>query len=225
MKKTTRKLAKEFIQYIEQRRNSISLIPFCESEWVRGTYSTIQTPFRGNPLDSKGKKECAEVLTKGLLSLKKRTFDKEVSSLITKLSESFDISIGQAQKIVSIFCKYAFCVLHANPEELPEKWVSLVKKHQDNFLVPIDTIVLFRLRNKKGFKGFIKARRSKKSNGCYYSYSAYIMVCGVKTPWSKLSCIGTYWCIQKQIRRLAEIENMQPLKYEMRYLWPASSRK
>jgi hypothetical protein len=224
MKKTTRDLAKEFMQYIQQRRNSISLTPFCEQEWFRGAYSTIQMPFHGNSLDCKDKKECAKVLTKSLLSLKKKTFDKEVSSLITKLSNRFHISIGEAQKIVSIFCKYAFCVFHTEPEELPEKWVSFVKRHQNNFLVPIDTIVLFSLKNKKDFKGFIKAWRSKKQNGCN-SYSAYIMVCGVKTPWSKLSCLGTYWCIQKQIRRLAKIRKMRPLKYEMHDLWRASSQK
>jgi len=217
------KKADEFIHKIKEN-NHILLTPFCEQEWFRGAYSTIQRTLHGayRPLDVKAKNECSRFLTEGLLSIGKNTFDNEFKELILKLSKDFKISIGHSQKITSIFAKYVFCVFHARCEELPQKWIEFAKKHITNLPVPIDAFVLFAIYSEyeNGFKE-IKATRSKKANGEYYAPNSYILIDDQWTRWSRLSCYETYWTLQNKIRDIAKNEKMMPLEFEMHYLWPA----
>jgi len=200
------------MRFIEQikLRNKITLIPYCEEKWFQGAYSTIQRTLRDSykPLSANQKVLCGDIAIGGICNLKAGSFDDECRNLINLISRKFHLSIGHAQKLISILMKYAFCVYHTKPNELPGKWQRIAQDCKGQLLAPVDAIALRGLNSCAQFRPDSPAIEG-----------AYIIIEGKRVPWSKLNSYAAYWTLQQHIRNLARKRKMTPLELEMTHLW------
>lgn len=213
-------LCSRFIQQLEER-NRIKLLPWDEARWFRGAYSTVQRTLRGDfsPLTRPQKSSLTELLFGEIPRIAGRNFDKRLKHLIERLVPEFSISIGHAQKLISILLKYAVVCHHCHPGSIPNAWTNLIEAHVGHLPVPIDAIVLYRLANlfPKQF-GHVCAGsgRDKRGRPTYWA----TVTSGAKSEaWSRVSTIKTYWSLQERIRLLAASRGCTPLEFEMKNLW------
>jgi hypothetical protein len=208
------KLCQRFLEQVRER-NRIQLVPFSIDRWFRGAYSTIQRTLKGpyEPISQNDKRRCANLLVNNLTTPADE-FDRRLEKLLSDLAKEFSISYGHAQKLVSIMGKYAFVVYYAQPACLPKEWKSLVEAHQSLLPVPIDTIVLRRLREEysTGIDDLIRRNLTIVQSDERGAVS-----------WSRLDDALVYWRLQKHIRGLSMTNHMIPLEFEMRFLWTANN--
>lgn len=212
-----------YTAFIDQlkARNRIDLLPFDRQEWFRGAYSTIQRTLRDNfpPLSEANKSKCADMLFQEIPRLSGQDFDQKLKSLILKTAKDFNVSIGHAQKLISILTKYA-AACHRHPDaQMPEDWKSFAQSEFGRMPVPIDAIVLYQLKKlyPQEFSD-VEAGTGKDKKG-RPTYSAKIVKNGASQAWSRISDYDTYWSLQTRIRALAEAKKVAPLEFEMRHLW------
>ncbi|GEM_PF-1259778 len=203
--------------------NQIKLPPFNKHNWFIKAYSTIQRTLCDgiSPLSIEQKEQCKNMLFTAIPAIGITNFDQNLKSLILNTSNNFSLTIGQAQKLVSILCKYAFTYHLSAPSTLPPEWSNLVKNSGSQIPVPIDTIVLFFLNKNfpQNFKD-VNAYRTfnKKTNKYIYQATVNKRLSG-ETTWSRLMEYEVYWSLQIRIRDLAQKKNISPLEFEMRHLW------
>jgi hypothetical protein len=218
--KTMEQLYNAFIEQLKAR-NRIHLLPFNKQQWFRGAYSTIQRTLRDgfSPLVEEDKKVCADLLFMQIPRLSGQHFDANLQNLILKTAQDFNVSIGHAQKLISILTKYAAaCHLHPGAQ-MPDDWKSFAQSEFGRLPVPIDAVVLHQLKAHypKNFSD-VKARTGKDKKG-RPTYWARVVTKEGSQAWSRISDYDTYWSLQERIRELAEAQNVAPLEFEMRHLW------
>jgi hypothetical protein len=216
----TKALSEKFIHQI-CGANRIKLRPFSEKRWFSGAYSTIQrTLSKGfKPLNSENREACRKQLFEGLKTLTPDNFDEEMKSLIGALSKNFKISVGHAQKLVSILLKYAFVTIQCDDKSVPDEIAKLVASSADRFPVPIDAIVLFQLKKTDGVNSDgIRAYRRPNEDG-EFMHTASVRQGKSFVTWSRLTDYKTYWNLQERIRAVANENHMTPIEFEMRNLW------
>jgi len=202
--------------------DQVKLPPFDKDDWFRGAYATIQRTLRDGfaPLSIDEKKRCSEMLFSGIAGLGVCSFDQELRQLIVETAREFSLSIGHAQKLLSILCKYALASYLVDPLRLPPRWGELMTNHEMRLPIPIDTIVLFSLKNSHPSKfGDVNAGRTLDKLRDRYSYWATIDESGRPTSWSRLNGFEVYWSLQTRVREIAKGRYLSPLEFEMRYLW------
>jgi hypothetical protein len=224
-KSNTRPLKQLATNFIDQlkARNKVDLLPWDKRRWFRGAYSTIQRTLRGgfSPLSTKQKCDCADLLSREIPALAGREFDLKLKSLVHRTADEFKLSVGHAQKLISILTKYATaCHMHSSLS-VPEGWRSLVDSNFDHLPVPVDAIVLFQLRilYPNHFPDVLPFS-GKDKNG-RPTHWAKILSGNTAVSWSRISDYNTYWSLQVRIRELAEANKVAPHEFEMRYLWLA----
>jgi len=215
-------LSNIFIKKI-QRDNRICLIPFSESEWFRGAYSTIQRTLHDGyiPLESQQKEACQRYVNMGLLALRAHDFDCGLKQLILGIAKNYHLSIGHSQKLVSILSKYAFCVYYADRNCIPKDWSKFIESCETKLPVPVDAFVLHALQHKFTAEfPDVKSYQSKNSKTGKSSTSAYVRVGTQWIPWSRLDDYDVYWSLQTRIRKLTERFIIDTsIEFEMRWLW------
>lgn len=207
-----------------KRRNKITLLPWEQDRWFRGSYSTIQRTLRNgfSPLSDDQKTKCAELLFSELQKLKSDGFDKGIESLILRISSDFSLSVGHAQKLVSITTKYAAACNARSDGGMPDALKSMVKSNYDLLPVPIDAIVLYQLRQRYPSEfSDVQAGTGKDKRGRPIFW-AKVCVGDKFEAWSRISDYKTYWSLQLRIRSLAAKTHESPLEFEMKNLWVAA---
>lgn len=222
MTKPIEQLFADFLSQLREK-NRIKLVPFDEQRWFRGAYSTIQRTLRDEfkPLTEDSKVSCASVLFKDIPKLKGNVFDQNLKDLILKTAKDFNVSIGHAQKLISVLTKYAAACHHHSDSQVPDDWKKLVQSKLGRFPVPVDAIVLYRLKQHypDQFSDVIAGSgQDKKGRQTFW---AKVVKNGVSQTWSRISDYETYWSLQKRIRALAKANKVAPLEFEMRCLWVA----
>lgn len=214
-----------FTAFIDQLkiRNRINIVPFDKRRWFRGAYSTIQRTLRDgfSPLSKEGKDACADMLFKEIPRLSGKGFDANLQSLILKTAAEFKVSIGHAQKLISILIKYAAACAVSSKGQLPEDWKSLVQSEAERLPLPIDAIVLFRLKTLYPDKFSDVLGGSGTDKKGRPTYWARVSCDKASAAWSRISDYPTYWSLQKRVRDLASADRASPLEFEMRHLWVA----
>lgn len=214
--KTIEQLFTDFINQLKLR-NRISLQPFDQQKWFQGAYSTIQRTLRKEfkPLSRDEKATCAKLLFSEIPLLSGQNFDVNLKNLILQIATEFNVSIGHAQKLISILAKYA-AACHG---EIPQDWKSLIHSEFERLPVPIDAIVLFQLKDRypEMFCDIIAG--SGMDTEKRLTYWARVAEQNTTVSWSRISDYKTYWSLQERIRKLAKAENLAPLEFEMRHLW------
>lgn len=210
---TLRFSLKELSLQFENRirtRNRIRIRPPGQREWFNGAYSTIRMAlWHAQPMPLAQRDSCSEILWRELPAIDDPdNFDSAVKRIILKISEANGITIGCAQKLVSILGKYAFVVYQLDPSCLPKEWCSFVKLNAKKLLVPIDNIVLFALRAQ------LQGVRIRGGEHMWITQPD-----GHNVTWSQIDSFECYWSLQQQIRTIAD--TVIPLEYEMRNLWIA----
>jgi hypothetical protein len=109
-----------------------------QKQWFGGAYRTIQKTLHGRyaPMTDEHKKSCSDLIWRELPILTVDRFDDAVGDIIDHISDNFKVSVGHAQKLVSILAKYAFVVYQLNSSSLPEVWREFVRLNQCRLLVP-----------------------------------------------------------------------------------------
>ena len=204
-----------------KRSNKIKLLPFSEDEWFRGAYSTIQRTLHHGfaPLSDNDWKNCRNHLFLEIPKLSGENFDDALKKLIILTAQKFKISIGHSQKLISILTKYAVTYYHCSNGQLPDNWKALIDDHLEELPVPLDAIVLFYLKYHYNHEFPDVSARLYLNKNKEHSYSAKIFLNDLSQTWSRLSDFETYWSFQMRIRKLAQIEEISPLEFEMKYLW------
>jgi hypothetical protein len=221
-RRTKEELFAAFIRQLKER-NRIQLLPFDQQTWFLGAYSTIQRTLRNcfSPLTDLQKAECADFLFRQIVRLPGKNFDSKLQKLILQTAKDFKVSIGHAQKLISILTKYA-AACHGRPAgKVPEDWKALAQSEFERLPVPIDAIVLFQLKKHYPlkFKDVVAGTgRGKKGHPTYW---AKVVMEDKSQAWSRISDYDTYWSLQKRIRELAKDKKVAPLEFEMRHLWVA----
>lgn len=220
--KTRENLFADFIEQLKAR-NKIKLLPFNMERWFSGSYSTIQRTLRGSfsPLSNADKSKCADILFREIPRLSGKNYDSKLKFLILNTAKDFNLSIGHAQKLVSILTKYAAACYNYPDARVPEDWKSFAQFEFGNLPVPIDAIVLYKLKQlyPEQFNDIVAGTaRDKKGRPIYW---AKVLKNGASQTWSRISDYDTYWSLQVRLRVLAEENNLAPLEFEMRHLWVA----
>jgi hypothetical protein len=220
--KTLEQLHNAFIEQLKAR-NRIHLLPFDKQHWFLGSYSTIQRTLRDgfSPLSIAEKDACADLLFSEVPRISEVDFDSKLKELVLRVAQDFKVSIGHAQKLISILMKYAAaCCGHADAH-LPDDWKSFAQSESGRMPVPIDAIVLYKLSelHPQEFSD-VEAGAGKDKKG-RPTYWAKVVTENKSQAWSRITDYTTYWSLQTRIRRLAEAKNVVPLEFEMRHLWVA----
>jgi hypothetical protein len=218
-----RQLAEDFIRQIYEG-GCISVIPFCQNCWFSGAYSTIRRTLHGEFDSLKGQtlSECRDALFEGIANLGTGEFDPRLRTLIETVASDFGISIGHGQKLVSILLKYAFAATVLDDPNTPKPIGNVVLHHRSNLPVPIDAGVLYQLKSRyKDQFGDVRGYRTQDADG-EFGHTASIKLPDKRwVSWSRLDNYGIYWSLQTRIRKIAKSISMDPLEFEMRFLWPS----
>ena len=193
-------------------RNRIWIRPPNRLEWFRGAYSTIQRVLRNGfvPLNDDQKEICSQFLWAELPRLHPANFDAGARDIMENIRTDYGLSIGHAQKLISIFCKYAFVVYHIDTTALTKDWREFIQSTQRQLLVPLDSEVLFALA---GQLENVEVR-SRTQRTVWV-----IQPGGKRVPWSRIDDSACFWSLQQHIRVISA--PAIPLEFEMRNLWPA----
>jgi hypothetical protein len=207
-------LGKQFASYVR-------LGPYDRLVWFGGAYSTIcRTLHHGfSPFTDAQIDDCSKILSRELPALTADSFDASLRNLVKDISNRFSVSIGHAQKLISIIIKYAYASHLANNAALPREWSTLIQSSEFLLPVPIDSIVLYSLQEiyPDDFNDVWAERRRSKAGKA--TYNAKIRENGLWARWSRISDFDSYWSIQTRIRAIASAANLSPLEFEMRHLW------
>ena len=186
--KTMEQLYNAFIEQLKAR-NRIHLLPFNKQQWFRGSYSTIQRTLRGSfsPLSETEKDACANLLFTEVPRISGENFDSKLKALILKTAKDFNVSIGHAQKLISILTKYA-AACHRHPAaQMPKDWKSFAQSELGRLPVPIDAVVLHQLKAHypKKFSD-VEAETGKDKKG-RPTYWARVVIEDGSQAWSRIS--------------------------------------
>mgnify|MGYP006983099165 CR=1 FL=1 len=213
-------LGEKFVHQL-LKRNRIRLLPFDRREWFRGAYSTIQRTLRNEfrPLSAEQKMQCVETIFSRIAALRAEQFDADLQALLVELSTEYAISLGHAQKLVSILIKYTFVCCEMREAHVPEPLRVFVQTNKARLPVPVDAIVLgaLAIQFPKAFQDIVVKVTSARE--VRRSYSAKIQQSSHWVSWSRLSEYRVYESVQVRVRELAVGAMLTPLEFEMRHLW------
>lgn len=221
-----------FIALLGGRRRPILLNTFDEEHWFRSAYGTFSRTLLNALAEGEKNQLRRRIFAafRGFNDVQLDRFDARIEDLILTTANDFTLTIGQSQKLINILLKYHACLYYSH---LTVRWNEdhgWIGRLSGKFHVPIDSIVLFRLCEVAPDEcaGLVRATAVFREGEPQWTFNG--KVChtrangnrGAWFPWSKIEDYQAYFKLQNIIRGLADIQEISPLLYEMRYLWKTS---
>lgn len=207
---------------------------FDEQTWFTGAYYTFQRTLWGefSPLTEDQKKRAQEVVFKQLPRLESdpAQFKKAWSALLQRLialsnqpNGSHGISLGHAQKLVSIIVKYAYVAEQLDNPKLPKDLGMMVQSCRNVLPVPLDNIVLKRLKFGADEEFRFERIHCSQKGSPSIDQADDPQASRPWVRWSRLESLKAYWAIQTEIQMLAAKAGYDPIGYELVKLWSRST--
>jgi len=204
---------------------------FDEQAWFMSAYYTFQRTLWGvfSPLTDDQKNRARDLVFRQLPHLENDSvqFKKAWSALLQRLitlsqqpNGSNGISLGHAQKLVSIILKYAYVADRLEKSDLPTSLRMMVQNCRKHLPVPLDNIVLKCLVVEKKLR-FWRIHCTPKGSPWINEAEAE-KDDGYWVRWSRLQNLNAYWDIQNKIREMADSSEHDPMGYELVELWSRS---
>jgi hypothetical protein len=212
---TELELSIQFDKNINANRKRVRLDSFDRSNWFKTAYSTFARTFNAGIKRGDEKIEIPNELEKHEMmimlfnkweSFDGIEFDSFHNELVKELSNFSGMNIGRSQKLINILTKYLFVHKRLNPHSALFQGLSSCEK---SFHVPIDTFVIFNLKDIPSFNGIILANRNTQK----------LLVNDQTLSWSKLNSSDYYLDFQSKIRTESKKNGQIPIVYEMENLW------
>jgi len=198
-----------------QTRNRITLDPYDLSEWLRGTYTTVQRKVGKRPDREQIKTAVADfvVRVRRANPSGQDPYDRLFYQRAWAMTRSFGLSFGISQKLLNIIIKYHFCYYHSKRDPVwnaANEWIATCSP---SFHIPIDSKVMANLLSLQPiYQQFIVPRQ----------VGATFWLNQVRIPWTKLTDDCPYKVVQYLVRediRAKCVPFLYPLEYELAVLW------
>ncbi len=188
-----------FSQNVVILKGRVRLIPFDVHTWFQCAYFSIQRTIPGG-LTQSAYDHLRSALFGAVYTLQEQTgtadsFEKWIVSTIEEQSETYNISIGQSQRLTNLLLKYYYCYYNAEIDPLWNEEHHFIKQHSPFFHLPLDNYVLVSLKLKYACPDIHINREHT---------NATLLIGDETVSWSRLADIFTYVQLQLFVQEMMD---------------------